>query len=232
MTNRLDTEQMTAISEAARDLEDRRADLAGAVDRLTENYTAEAMGWTKPEIARHADDFGLRLSPNSASKEDMAAAYAKAVLRTTAAYAALTALQQEAGKDRIVARRINDLIDEAADAAVKLVADLQAAGGPGHVVSSLSWKTDEAMLAQQKAYYALQVVRRVDGGAELRQAVNAVARDAMTEVMGFPMHAKSNGAGGARRMEDTAKACAAADFVSRVASMVFGETVPAVWLSR
>ena len=143
----------------------------------------------------------------------------------------LERLTLQARCDQHLARRLDTAIEEADELNAKLRDELTQAPTPGHITYALSWQTDKLMLAACLAKLAREVIRAVEDGAEIRDATMKVASSAMRTVMDFPSRVYSQGTGDAHRIEDTAEAHAASQFMSRMVAQVMDDMVPSEWLS-
>jgi len=232
MTGKLDLDNLAAYSAATRAHDAAADELGAAIEAIRTAAADSATGWTRDDIVRGGADLGVTLKAGS-PKADLVAAYAKARAEASDEYKSLWALKTQAICDRrMTAARINEDIDHAANLADQLQGKLADAKGPDDVRSAMTWKGDELLKAQCEAALAVRVVTGVEKGMDLREAVQAVTRNAMFTVMGFPSHIQSNGTGGNYRLESTMEAVAAVNFIQRVASMALDDTVPAEWLTR
>lgn len=222
---KLDLDNIADYSAATRELQVNAPGLDDALNAIRDDVTVKAAALSKQALA-DATDCKITLA-----KDALVAAYVKREVEASWSHQHQQALEAEARKDMFLARSLNNAVDDARAAAADITSGFNSSD-PSDVIHTLTWRTDEALTAQWKAHYALQVIRRIGEGKNIREAAAEVAKGAMFVVMGFPSHIKANGTGSAYRLEDTTKACAAVWFVQHVASYALGDTVPVRWLTH
>lgn len=211
-----DTDNLTPCSAAARELAKHEEHLTKVITAAREAAEDQAAKMTKAELATALGTDGKRAA--QATKAELVKRYADRAVRETPESAELLRLKQEAGRDRMVASRLND----AADDYEMLAAKFRDATDLAYTVE---WHGDDMIAAKYLLRYA-EAVRTATtrDGKDLREAVLDVAHSATYHVFSFARNGSSLRVGG-HGMEDAAQARAAADFM-RIATWVLGDTVP------
>jgi hypothetical protein len=215
---RFDIRNLASFSTAARELLERTPGLEAAIELARAGAAAEAERMTKAELAAALDGTGTAQAKRTETALTLAKRYADHAAKQAPEHAELARLTQEAARDDFAATQLNGAMDAFDALAAKF-------SGANDMAYTVEWHGDEMITAKYLARYALSVRAGItNGGLSLREAVLAVAHDAMFSVLTFPRGTsdlRPNGHG----MDIAAQARAAADFI-RIAVTVLGDTVP------
>lgn len=219
---RFDTDSPADWSAAARDLASRKPGLEEGIRLARSEAAARAGRMTKTELLT-ALSGTVTAKDKRGTVTALVTRYADQAARDSDEHAELARLNREAGLDRMVAGQLNS----AADNYDALTAKFRDSGNMAYTVE---WHGDDMITAKYLAQYAQHVHAAItNGGLDLREAVLAVAHDAMREVLSFP-RGSSNLRLDGHGMDEAGQARAAADFI-RLALPALGDTIPASLIS-
>lgn len=219
----------TFTSTAIRDLADRKETLEKERDASAANARKTAEPMTKGQIAdllraevTQGRIRGVNLTGRETKPELLdvvTVAYGKA----SDAGCELDRLTRAAHADRIMARKVNDMIEHVELTRAKLTPDTSDALMVGALrdAYAVKWNADTFMVAVEMGRYAARVAKAVADGHDIRKVSVGMVKEALSMVLRFPRHVLTNGLSGALRGDSMYEAAGAQMFISNVA-MAYG----------
>jgi len=199
----LDTPATRALAEAKDVL------LDAVATRTREAYeAAEEM-----TVAELKEFVGKPVNAKPATKADWVELYINQESKKTAAAQTLKQLQKEAQRDRHLAEKLNDFLD-ASDTADKELRELANDSNGRALYAVMRWQVDSIAIAQLTASRAIRVLRAVQKGDDLRDAVLAALAEAMETLFEFPSAVLANGLSSMLKADYLLEAAAAERFRS------------------
>lgn len=210
---------------AIRDLAEHQANLEIILAAVEADARTVAEKLTIGELKEQTEVSQRRKAPTT--KAEWVELYVKRVVAAAPEAKELSAKKQEAAFDQMFADRLNRMLNASDEADEMLRKVVNESSGVG-MFRNLTWKLDDAFIAQAAARYARQVFEAVvEDDAELREAALKVLFSAMATIFSFPSHVRANGLSGGYRMASLIEASAANTFRQAVAQYLRADMVPA-----
>jgi hypothetical protein len=207
-TSRIDIDNLdTAATRALAEVKDVLQD---AIATRAQEALEAAEKMTSAELK----DFVVKpANAKPTTKADWIKLYVYQESQKTAAAATLKKLQREAGRDQALAEKLNGFLDDS-DTADHELRELVNGSNGRAMYAKLRWQADSAAIAQLTATRAVRVLRAVEKGDDLRDAVLAGIADAMEVLFEFPSAVLSNGLSSMLKADYLMEALAAERFRS------------------